>query len=108
MTLSEMIRNWFLMPVLKELKKMAQTLQDVLDGVTVVAGKVSEIATKVADLSTDIDEAVAKLQADIAAGGDMTPAVEALAALATQLGTASDALTAIDVKAEAISGKPTP
>lgn len=87
---------------------MAQTIQDVLNAVTAVDAKVTEVAGKIEDLSGDFDAAVKTLQDAIAAGGDTTPAVEALAALATKLGDASDKLSAIDVKAETVSGKPTP
>lgn len=87
---------------------MAQNQDDLNSAIGAVGEKVNLIGVQIADLSTDIDAAIAKLQADIAAGNDTTPAVSALAALSTQLGTASDALKAIDVKAETVSGNPTP
>lgn len=87
---------------------MAQNLQDVLDAVTAVDTKVDGIATQLVDLSSDFDAAIEKLQADIAAGADTAPAVAALATLGTKLTSVSDALSAIDVKAETISGTPTP
>ena len=87
---------------------MAQTLADVLASITVVDGKIDALATQLTDLSNDFDAAVAKLEADIAAGVDTTPAVTALGALADKLGTVSAAIAAIDLKAETVSGTPTP
>lgn len=98
--------------LLEELKtketQMAQTLQDLQDAITAVDAKVDGISSQLTDLSADFDAAVAKLQADIAAGVDLTPAVTALAALQAKLQTVSTSLSDIDVKAETISGKPTP
>lgn len=87
---------------------MALTMADVQAAIIAVDAKVDEVATKVADLASDIDAAIAKLQADMDAGTDTAPAVEALAALSTKLGAVSESLSAIDVKAETTSGKPTP
>lgn len=94
--------------LIKEVKEMGQTLADVQAAITAVDAKVDGVAGQVADLATDFDEAVKKLQEDIQAGADLTPAVEALGALSTKLDSAAEALSAIDVKAETISGKPTP
>lgn len=92
----------------KEIKTMAQNQDDLKAAITAVAEKVGAVSDQIADLSTDIDAAVAKLQADIANGVDTTESVTALSDLATKLGAASDALAAVDSKMETISGQPTP
>lgn len=101
---------------------MAQNMADVQAAITAVdgkvdevAGKIGDIAFKLSDLSMDFDAAIKKLREAISADTDTAPAVEALGALGTKLSSASEALTAasdslaeIDVKAETISGNPTP
>lgn len=76
-------------------------LDDNID--TLVTG-VGKLADQLADFKTDFDAAIAKLQS----GNDNAGAITKLKALSTQLGTMSDALTALDTTAEGISGTPTP
>lgn len=78
------------------------------DKVDAIVAGVQTTADKLTDFKTDFDAAIAKLQADIAAGGNTSAAIAKLTALSTQLGTINDALTALDATAEGISGTPTP
>lgn len=87
---------------------MAQTVTDLNAKIAAVDAKIDGVSTQLTDLAGDFDAAVKKLQDDIANGQDLTPSVTALSALSDKLDAASGALAAIDVKAETISGVPTP
>lgn len=87
---------------------MAQTMQDLQDAISAQEQKIGELETTLTDFSVDIKAAIAKLQADIAAGQDTSASVSALVALGDRTDAMIAALKTLDGEAEGISGNPTP
>lgn len=87
---------------------MAQTMQDLQDALTAQSGKIDGLAAQLVDFATDFNAAIAKLQSDIAAGGDATASVAAVAAMSTKIDAMAASLKTLDTSAEELSGKSTP
>lgn len=87
---------------------MSSTIADLTAVITSLGGKIGTLETKITDFATDFHAAIAVLQAQIAAGGNLDAAVAALVTLDQSVGGIADSLTALDTEAETISGKPTP
>lgn len=101
---------------------MAKTMQDLQDAITAsdvqikgIGVQIGDLGVTIADLKVDFDAAIQALRDAIAAGTDTTAVIDALVTSVGQLGpasaaltAASDAIKAIDLTAEGISGNPTP
>lgn len=89
-SISEAFRAWLMQPVLEQLKKtqeaiMAETAKD-------IDAETTKLASLISKVSQDFSTAIADLQAAIAAGNtDLTPQVNALAALEAPLQALDDA-----------------
>lgn len=109
MSISEVVRNWLLEPVLLELRKVEKKMATELENaVETLKAKIAEVGTTLTDFSGDFQAAIDKLQADIAAGGVKPETVADLVALADTVNQITTGLKSLDSTAEGISGKPTP
>ena len=87
---------------------MGTQKEDLAAAVESIGQKIAGIGDLLVDYSTDIQAAIAKLQADISAGLDVTESITALTTLAGKVDEAATSIKALDVTAEGISGQPTP
>lgn len=82
--------------------ELEAAVQSIIDGI-------DALSTQFTDLSTDVQAAFVKLQADVTAGNvDLTPSMTALAAALGKISAVTTAITTLDQAAEGISGNPTP
>lgn len=85
------------------------TKEELESSIETLSTGITGISDGLADLATDFDAAVKKLQDQIAAGQvDLGPSVAALVALSEKTTQIADAIKSLDAKAEEISGQPTP
>lgn len=112
--LSEVLRDWFLKPVLDELKKQEATMvtkEELEAGLDSLGTKITEVGDALVDLAGDQKKAFDKLKADIEAGqtgADLGPSLTAVGSFIAKLDTLATAVKAMDTDAETISGTQTP